>query len=203
MEQDDLLRLVVEALERLEIPYLVTGSMATIFYGEPRFTNDIDVVARLESDDVDRLIDQFSADEFYLSREAARRAVDNASQFNLIHPASGLKVDFMVPTMDPFDQSRFERGRRVHPAAGFEATFASPEDVILKKLQYYRDGGSDKHLRDSAGVLKVSRGVDRGYIAEWSRRLGLTEIWHRVEARVDPGLGASAPSRGAAQPKNR
>lgn len=184
MEQDELLRLAVETLERLEIPYLVTGSVATIFYGEPRFTNDIDIVVQLDRGSAGRLVEAFPADELYVAREAALGAVARRGQFNLIHPRSGLKVDFMVASMDAFDRSRFGRGRRVRTAEDREATFASPEDVILKKLVYFRDGGSDKHLRDVAGVLRISRDVDRGYVAEWAERLGVGDVWRRVEERM-------------------
>jgi hypothetical protein len=69
----------------------------------------------------------------------------------------------------------------VHPAEDYEATFASPEDVILKKLQFYAAGGSDRHLRDIAGVLRISSAeIDRDYVAEWTDRLGLREIWDQI-----------------------
>ena len=169
MEQDELLRQVVETLGSLDLPYLITGSIATILYGEPRFTNDIDVV------------EAFPGDEFYLDPERIRQAVAAKSQFNIIHPASGLKIDVMIPAMDAFDRSRFSRAARVHPADDYEATFASPEDVIVKKMQFYSEGGSDKHLRDIAGVLRISSAeIDRDYVTEWADRLGLREIWDRV-----------------------
>jgi hypothetical protein len=185
MEQDDLLRVVVAALERLGIPYLVTGSIATIFYGEPRFTNDIDIVVALDQRSIGRLVESFSADDFYLAQEAAERAVARRSQFNLIHPRSGLKVDFMVAAMDAFDRSRFTRGRRIRPAADYEATFASPEDVVLKKLEYYRVGGSDKHLRDCAAVLRITPDLDRAYIASWAEKLGVDDVWQHVLSLVE------------------
>ena len=185
MEQDELLRRVVGALERLRVPYLVTGSIATIFYGEPRFTNDIDVVVRLDAGAVDELVAEFPEGEFYVSREAAHGAVRRSGQFNLIHPTSGLKVDLIVAAMDPFDHSRFGRGRRVRPAPDYEATFASPEDVILKKLQFYRQGGSEKHLRDCAGVLRITSSVDRDYVSRWANELGVADLWLLVRERAE------------------
>lgn len=184
MEQDELLRRVVETLERLRLPYLVTGSMATILYGEPRFTNDVDVVVQLPLAAVDALLEAFPAPEFYLDDEQIRSAIARQRQFNVIHPASGLKVDFIVPTMDAFDRSRFSRARRVTLGTGQESKFAAPEDVILKKLQYYAEGGSDKHLRDISGILRISPGeVDRDYVADWARRLGVLEIWEAILSR--------------------
>lgn len=186
MLQDELLVLVVQTLEDLELPYFVTGSMATILFGEPRFTNDIDVVVRLTTDRIEALLGAFPESEFYSDEEQIRTAIARRGQFNVIHPASGLKVDFMIPTMDEFDRIRFARARRVHPVADQEANFASPEDVILKKLQFFREGGSEKHLRDIAGVLRISGSeVDRDYVERWADRLGVLESWKLVVEEVD------------------
>ena len=184
MTQDELLRRVVETLERLHLPYLVTGSIATILYGEPRFTNDIDVVVQLPVEAVEAFTAAFPEGEFYLDAERIRSAIAHRGQFNVIHPASGLKVDVMIPAMDAFDRSRFARARRVHPAEGLAAEFAAPEDVIVKKLQYYAAGGSEKHLRDIAGVVRISAAdVDRDYVAGWAERLGVLDIWNGFSNR--------------------
>ncbi len=185
MEHSELLRRLVEALEEAEIPYLVTGSTATIFYGEPRFTADIDVVVELTAEAVPILLARFPAGEFYADEESARQAVAKSAQFNILHPASGLKVDVIVASGGAFDRSRFARARRVHPDASYSAAFASPEDVILKKLLFYRAGGSDKHLRDVAGVLKISgEELDRDYLDVWADRLGVADLWRAVRIRV-------------------
>jgi hypothetical protein len=136
--------------------------VATIFYGEPRFTVDIDIVVDLPADRIRDFCAAFAPEEFYLREEAVRRAVRSRSQFNIIHPSSGLKIDIMVSAGTPFDRSRFARIRRIRPGEDFEASFASPEDVILEKLEYYREAGSQKHLRDIAGVLRISgEAIDR------------------------------------------
>lgn len=181
MEAGDLLRYTVRVLERLGLPYLVTGSIATIFFGEPRFTNDIDIVVQLPVDRVAELCNAFPAEEFYVSEETAHRAIERGGQFNVVHPRSGLKVDLVVSRQTPFDQSRFARAIRVEPGSGFEASFATAEDVILKKMEYYREGGADKHLRDIAGVLRVSGDrIDRSYIHRWAEELGVDEIWTAI-----------------------
>ncbi len=178
MGPGELLRRVASALREIGAPYFVTGATATVVYGEPRLTNDIDVVVRLGSGQVEALLERFEPDEFYLDEEAAVRAVEIRSSFNLIHPASGLKVDFMVADESAYDESRFERAREVDVGEGELAYFAAPEDVILKKLEYYQRGGSEKHLRDIAGILRVSGDeLDREYIDDWSERLGLTAEW--------------------------
>lgn len=185
MDQDELLRHVVRVLEQAGVSYLVTGSTATIFYGEPRFTNDLDVVLQLGPAQVEEVVRAFPPQEFYVSEEAVRRALRTHGQFNVIHPRSGLKVDFIVAEESPFDRSRFARRRRVRAAADCEADFASPEDVILKKLVFHREGGSDKHLRDVAGVLKISGDeIDDDYLDLWADRLGVTDLWRRVRERA-------------------
>lgn len=185
MEPSDLLRFVASALERLGLRYFVTGSTATIFFGEPRFTNDIDIVVDLPADAIDALCSQFPEHEFYVSPEGARRAVQRHSMFNIIHPGSGLKVDVIVPAPTAFNRTRFDRSRRVKVGEDWEASFSSPEDVILMKMAFYREGGSDKHLRDIAGVLTTSGDeVDRDYIAQWADQLALTDVWQAILARL-------------------
>ena len=185
MEQSDLLRFAVTALERLAVPYLITGSTATIAFGEPRFTNDIDIVVDLRPQHVARFCQSFPAPEFYSSEPAIRDAMKNATQFNVLHPATGLKIDFMVYQDTAFDRSRFKRGLRIKPAADYDAMFAAPEDVIIKKMEYYKMGGSEKHLRDITGVLRVSGDrIDHAYVSDWTERLGLEEIWNAILARI-------------------
>lgn len=181
MELAELLSHVTSSLDRLEIPYLVTGSMATIAYGEPRLTNDIDLVVRLSPFQVDPLCDAFPEGEFYVSRQAALDSARSWRQFNILHPKSGLKVDVMVADDSDFNASRFGRARLLSVAPDVTVAFASPEDVILKKLEYYREGGSEKHLRDISGVLKIMGSeLDQKYLEIWARRLGLSALWREV-----------------------
>jgi hypothetical protein len=186
MEQVDLLRYVARVIEDMRLRYFITGSTATIFYGEPRFTNDIDVVVELPEPRTVDFCRQFPQDEFYVSESAAQQAVCNHSQFNIIHPASGLKVDVIVPEKSEFNESRFVRIKRLHAADDFDAFFASPEDAIIKKMEYYRQGGSEKHLRDIAGVLKISKEqIDIAYISQWARQMGLDDLWSAIQQQVN------------------
>lgn len=184
MEVDQLLRRIVGVLEELELPYLITGSIATMFYGEPRFTNDIDIVVDLPPERIGDFCAALPEDELSIDEERVRHAVSGKGQFNVIHPRSGLKVDVMIPRRTEFETSRFGRRRREEPASGYTASFASPEDAILKKLEFYEAGGSDKHLRDILGVLEISgRELDRNYIRTWAGRLGVLELWETVVRR--------------------
>ncbi|MBI4522496.1 MAG: hypothetical protein HY695_01645 [Deltaproteobacteria bacterium] len=185
MELYELLALVVETFTRLGVPYLVTGSVASMAYGEPRLTNAIDVVAGIREEHITGLLAAFPVDDFYLSTEAIQEAIRRQGQFNIIHPGSGLKVDVIIRKETPFDRSRFARARVIRAAESYEATFAAAEDVIIKKMEYYREGGSEKHLRDITGILKVSaQEIDEEYIVEWSERLGLRPIWEMIKRRL-------------------
>jgi hypothetical protein len=185
MEQFDLLRYIVRVLEDMGLHYFVTGSTATIYYGEPRFTNDIDVVVELPPSRITEFCGRFSPEEFYVSEDAARQAALTKSQFNIIHPTSGLKVDVIVPDSSPFNQSRFARAKPLRAAEDLMVRFASPEDAIIKKMEYYKEGGSEKHIRDITGVLKVSRGqLDLVYITQWSQRIGVGELWESIQKQI-------------------
>jgi len=178
MQPNELLRHVVQCLEKCGIPYFITGAVAGIAYGEPRLTNDIDIVADIQVDQVAELRKFFPEDEYYFDADSATKAIRRRSQFKIIHPSSGLKIDMMIPTKQPFDKSRFARVRRMKSDPATEVNFASPEDVILKKMEYNREGHSEKHLRDILGILKVSGDlIDLDYLARWARDLGLDDIW--------------------------
>lgn len=187
MEPSELLEFVVKALERLRLPYFVTGSTVTIFYGEPRFTNDIDIVVDMPDSAAATFCRQFPEAEFYVSEPAARDAIHRRSQFNIIHPQSGLKVDVIIPAISDFNTSRFARATRVRAGTDWDASFSSPEDAIIKKMESFREGGSEKHLRDITGVLRTSgRDIDTTYIERWVADLGLVEIWHRIVESMRP-----------------
>jgi hypothetical protein len=185
LEQIDLLRRVLEVLDDLNVPYLLVGSFASGMYGEPRLTQDIDVVIALPAGQTAALCAAFPANEFYVSLAAAEQAVRSRGQFNVIHPASGNKVDFMISRDDPWGRSQLARRREVPVFPDRPGYVAAPEDVILGKLLYYAEGGSEKHLRDITGILRVSGElVDRAYVAHWARHLHVEEIWRAILERL-------------------
>ncbi len=182
---DELLRIIIGILEKLELRYFVTGSVAAMYYGEPRFTNDIDVVIDLPERRIPELLASFPAGEFYLSEEALRRAVKGQGMCNVIHVPSSLKIDVMIAADTLFNRSRFERAKRVQPDEDLDALFTSAEDVILKKMDFFREGGSEKHLRDITGILMVSGDqLDHDYIEGWADQMGLETIWRTIKYLV-------------------
>ena len=185
MEQYELLRQVVRVFDDLGVKYFVTGSVASIYFGEPRFTNDIDIVADLSMGHTSAICKAFPLPEFYVSEEAIRDAILTRRQFNIIQSTTGFKVDVIIPPQTAFDRACLSRAVRVHPGPDFEAMLGSPEDIILKKMEAYKEGESDKHLRDITGILKV-RGdkVDRAYVHQLAQRLGLAEVWQAILDRL-------------------
>ena len=187
MQAADLLRHLVSVLEELDLPYALAGSIASMAYGEPRATLDIDVVVRLDPADIDRLKTRFPSDEFYLDVEAAGIAIAEGSQFNIIHPSSGLKIDVFVEG-DEVEHIQIEDRRRMPALPGLTAAFSPPEELILKKLLYYRDGGSDKHVRDVRAMLEISGDeIDLDRIERGAEALDLGEIWKSVSRPRDSG----------------
>ncbi len=184
MEVFELLRKIAETLDRLNVDYFVTGSVASGAYGEPRLTNDIDVVAALAPKHIAPFLDAFPAPEFYCSRDAILQAIEGQFQFNVLQPETGMKVDVILSGSTAFDQSRMKRVRRIDNAGG-RVAYASPEDVILKKLVYFQEGGSEKHLRDIVGILKVqAERIEVDYLHEWLDKLGVMTEWELVQSRM-------------------
>jgi predicted nucleotidyltransferase len=185
VEQLELVEKVVRVLEELRVPYMLVGSVGSGAWGEPRFTRDIDVVVSLTPDDIAAMVRAFPLPDYYVSAEAARAAVASGGQFNVIHPGSGHKVDFVMARRDAWGERQMARRRTVELAPNLEVCVAAPEDIILGKMLYYREGGSEKHLRDVVGIMNVSgEQVDRAYVADWARELGVLDIWQAVLGRL-------------------
>jgi len=187
MLEADLIELFVAPLERLGIRYFVTGSVAATLYGEPRATHDIDLVAILTAADGERLAGAFAPPGFYtppaevIAIEAGR---EGRGHFSVIHSESGLKADFFLAGRDPLHRWAFRHARE-YAIGRLRVRLAPPEYVIVRKLEFYREGGSEKHLRDIRSMLALSRElVDRSALADWIRRLGLEPEWSEVGERA-------------------
>lgn len=186
MRQIEFLSFALAVLERLSIPYAVVGSYASTAWGEPRMTRDIDIVIQLSANQVEPLCAAFPASDFYVSDFAAKEAVDLRRQFNVLHPASGNKIDFMVIGTGDWPESQLARRRRVSFGPSVFGFVAAPEDVILGKLIYYQDGHSEKHVRDIRGIIKVSGSdLDLAYLDRCAVQLGVSEIWASIASGAD------------------
>jgi hypothetical protein len=175
---------VVSVFDELGVDYLVGGSIASSVFGEPRQTVDADLVAQLFGRHAQPLVARL-AGEFYADLPTITAAICNQGCFNLIHLETMTKVDVFIRWRTPFGQSQFARRQRkaVGQAAPLELFFASPEDTVLAKLEWYRKGGetSDRQWRDLLGVLKVqARALDLEYLVHWASELGVTDLLHRA-----------------------
>lgn len=179
MTQQEFFEQVLTALQGLEIPFMVTGSVGAMLYGEPRMTNDMDVVVEMPMDKADALAHKFSSDEFYFPPvEAVQDDIRRRGQFNILHVESGSKVDLIIKKDTELARMEFTRMRSVPFSEGMNTLSASPEDIIIAKLRYYDEGGSEKHIRDIRGMLRVSGDdIDRDYVAKWVEKLGVAEHW--------------------------
>ncbi len=177
--------LFTRRLNALGARYMVSGSVAVIVYGAPRFTNDVDVVVLLGRNHIRRLHTFFPEDEFYcppletIEEEAAR---EEHGHFNIIHHETGFKADFYLVGHDPLHAWALPLARR-YEVAGDPFVVAPPEYVIVRKLEFYSEGGSEKHLRDIRSMLDVSaQTIDREELERMIGERGLEQAWRKAEA---------------------
>ena len=180
MPAPDPLAPFLEPLDRLGLPYCITGSVAASVYGEPRLTADIDVVLLLRAADIVALRSAFPESDYYvppdetLRLEAARPV---RGTFNLIHHASQFKADVYIAARDPLHAWALAHRRRIDLGES-GAWIAPPEYVVVRKLEYLREGGQDKHLRDIRFILAATA-LDRAFVEAEVARLGLQLEWAR------------------------
>jgi hypothetical protein len=178
---------VTEFLEQEGVEYFLGGSLASTLYGEPRFTQDVDIVVRLRPAHVSQIVQQFQGG-YYLSSTALEDAIRLKQSANLIHLKTNFKIDLIVSRERPFEMSRFQRRVR-RTVAGRQFWFCSPEDIVLVKLEWYRDSGEalDRQLRDIQTVLMVQEGLDLGYLRSWADKLDVRELLEASlsDARLD------------------
>lgn len=155
------------------IAYMLTGSMAMIYYAQPRMTRDIDVVVALHPGQIESVLRMFGPD-YYVAREAVMSSVEHESMFNLIHNESCIKVDCIVRKQSEYRVTEFHRRKEVQ-FGDFRIFIVSKEDLIISKLDWARDSHSELQLRDVRNLLES--GFDREYLEHWTQKLGLHTLW--------------------------
>jgi len=178
--------LVLEVLDRLGVPYHIGGSYASAIHGIPRQTHDVDLVVDLRKDRIRDLV-QALAGKFYVDDEAVSKAVREHGSCNLVHLATGIKIDLFVKGDSPFDLAEFERrvAVRVGDETPHEVFVKSAEDTLLRKLLWYRlgDEASDRQWEDVRGILRVqAERLDLDYVRDWADRLGISDLLDRLLA---------------------
>lgn len=186
MSQQELLIGVATYLGEHAVAYMLTGSIASSLFGEPRLTHDIDILVHITAQDAVGLAVSFPPPRYFLDdRESIEEMIDQASMFNLIDTHTGDKVDFWILTDSPFDQSRFQR-RRCVSVFDMMVWVSSPEDIILAKLRWADlSGGSEKQFLDALRVFEVQRAdLDLHYCNAWAGELGVVALWEKLLAEA-------------------
>jgi hypothetical protein len=184
MPLPDFFLIFIHRLNLTRCPYMITGAAASIIYGEPRLTNDLDLILDLKKADVTGFTQAFPLEEFYcppeevIILEIGRPA---RGHFNLIHHETGFRADVYLAGRDPLH--RWGLADRKSVQVEDQAVWVAPvEYVILRKLEYYREGRSEKHLRDIAGMLEVSNDqINMSRLEEQIAERQLQEEWRAVK----------------------
>lgn len=185
------IRPFVDALEQLQVKYYIGGSVASSAMGRPRSTLDADIVADLRPKHVRPLVKMLE-NEYYIVDGMIEDAIKHRSSFNVIFLKNAVKIDVFIPKRDAFAASEFIRRQAIRLGEDDYARsydFASPEDTILRKLNWYRMGGgvSERQWLDVLGILKLNgMTLDFAYMRDWAANLALIDLLER--ALEDAGL---------------
>lgn len=177
MTPEEVLKEVVKKLDELNIPYALTGSVASSYYGRPRSTHDFDVIIQVSVAPgiVKRFLSSFEKD-FYVSEEGVIDALLHRTMFNIIHHETGFKVDLWILKDDEYDRVAFSRRQKV-TLLGSEMFILSAEDMILGKLQWYKISESDRQLDDVKFIYEVQKNnLDIDYLKKWSVKLSIHDV---------------------------
>ena len=171
------LQRIAAELNRAGISYMLTGSFASVFYGSPRSTQDIDIVIAATPIQLRGFVEDLPEGEYYVEAEAALEALERESLFNIIDLKTSWKIDVIIRKSRAFSQEEFGR-RRLSNLGGVSLPVASAEDIIIAKLEWAKRGQSQRQIDDAAGILRL-RGdsLDRSYLDKWVRELDLASQW--------------------------
>lgn len=185
-QPSEVLRFAVHQLERLNVPYALVGTFASCIWGEARLTHDIEFVVELTRPHADLICQSFPSAIFQMGRNAAARATLSSGQIDISNSSFGSRIVIMAAGRTAWATAQLARRKQLRIFADQAASVAAPEDVILGKLVYYRDGGSELELRDVAGILRVSNDlIDRNYVEQFARRFGVLDLWEVILSTID------------------
>lgn len=172
---------IADRLNAIDVTWMATGSIAAMTYGDYRATNDIDVILVLGGDEIRKLVAAFPLEEFYcppsdvIATEATRQS---RGHFNLIHHATGFKADVYIASREPLTQWALSRRRRLQLGETI-MWMAPPEYVIVGKLEFFREGGSEKHIQDIRAMIRQTD-VDLVFLDKEIAERRLAQEWKRV-----------------------
>lgn len=184
MSVRELLARIGSVLERAGVEFMLTGSYASSVHGTPRATQDLDLVVAPTRAQLVALLKLLPDTEYYVSSDAALDALVHRGQFNVIDFATGWKIDFIIVRDRDFSREEFQR-RRVQDLDGLPFPVASPEDVLIAKLEWAKLGESERQIEDAAGIVRLQGPLlDNAYVDRWVAELGLQTQWARAKSRA-------------------
>jgi len=185
MNAEGIVLAVITALEQLNVPYMVVGSFSSNLYGIPRSTQDADFVVQLENTSV-ASIAQTLGSEFELDSQVSFETVTGTTRHTMRHTRGAFKVELFLLSDDPHDRERFTRRTRL-PVFGRDAWVPTPEDVIVTKLRWSRQGKRPKDIDDAENVITMqARSLDWQYLYRWCDVHGTRELLDRILASLPP-----------------
>ncbi len=180
MSVGELLGRIIPLLDRADVKHMIAGSFASTYHGEPRTTQDIDIVIDGSRSAIEDFVCSLDPDCYYCDLDTARDAHARHGQFNLVDMRSGWKIDFILRKKRAFSITEFDR-RITANLLGCDVFVATAEDTIIAKLDWAKETGSERQYRDVASIFAIcGKGLDRDYIDHWIAELGLQEGWQKV-----------------------
>jgi hypothetical protein len=170
---------VLSILQKTEIPYLITGSVGSTIFGDPRATRDIDFIIDPTEAQLRHFVQELTF-EYYVSLETALDALQRRFMFNVIDSSTGWKADFIIRKNTRYEQMKFQRRVQV-VYLNIPINVATPEDIILSKLLWAKVSDSERQVRDAFGVVAVQgEKLDKEYLRKWAKELGVEEVLEKI-----------------------
>lgn len=179
MTIEEVLKEVIERLEKCGIEYMITGSLASNLHGVPRATFDADIVISSDFERLKNFIEEIK-ENFYADFNIAKEALEQKGMFNIIHYETGFKIDFIIKKKGDYYEKEFER-RKAYIFANKVCFFTSPEDTILSKLLWAKESKSERQFLDALGVAKLQgENLDYKYLTQYANVLNIQDLLERL-----------------------
>jgi len=179
MNIEDILKEIIEKLEKYQIDYMITGSFASNLHGTPRATFDADIVVSTDFKKIENFLKEIEKD-FYVNLESAKEAFKERKMFNIIHFETGFKIDFIVKKEGKYYENEFNR-RKIFKLKDKPCFFASSEDTILAKLIWAKKSESEKQFNDALGIIKIQKeNLNYDYLKKWAHEIGVYDLLQEI-----------------------
>jgi len=181
--QKDFLQKLVNMLDKSSVPYMLSGSIGSGFHGQPRATNDADIIIDPSNEQLISFVSSLGPD-YYVNKEAAIQALNDNSMFNIIDIQTGWKADLIIRKKRAYSKQEFSR-RTNTTLMGMSLWILSPEDSILSKLEWSKSRESQTQFKDALGVIMVQwDSLDFNYMKKWAKELQIEDALEHLLAEA-------------------